>query len=227
MKNTGVNIQAKVEADVDRLHQIQVILEIGEEENSLVVDREAKAGRNIPDQDDQVAALLHTVLQSPKHTSLLLKINFAIEIIRDLHQNLEPNTGLVDLDQVPVHPAVIEVEKLQKASTSKNGSEITQNTKVRNNSPDCVIVDSDVLNEINEDKFAPKQFTSSKSKVPDNIVIDLKKNTIKVPEVEPLEPDSIFHHNLFLNEEARMEKWIKELYSYRQKALQQGLRTNC
>lgn len=31
---------------------------------------------------------------------------------------------------------------------------------------------------------------------------------------------------LFVNEEARMEKWVKELYSYRQKALQQGLKSN-
>lgn len=56
---------------------------------------------------------------------------------------------------------------------------------------------SEVLEEINDDKFVPKNFTSSKSKkVPENIVIDLKKNTIKVPEVEPVEPDSIFHHNV-------------------------------
>lgn len=58
--------------------------------------------------------------------------------------------------------------------------------------------------------------------MPDNIVIDLLKQTIKVPEVEQIEPDSIFHQGLFLNEEARLEKWIRELYSYRQKALQQG-----
>ncbi|KAJ8975999.1 hypothetical protein NQ317_006296 [Molorchus minor] len=69
-----------------------------------------------------------------------------------------------------------------------------------------------------------RSLSQSQKKVPENIVIDLEKNTIKVPEVERLEPDSIFHHNLFLNEEARMEKWIKELYSYRQKALQQGLK---
>lgn len=54
-----------------------------------------------------------------------------------------------------------------------------------------------VLEEINEDKFNQKSFSSSKSKkVLDNIVIDLRKQTIKVPEVEPVEPDSIFHHNV-------------------------------
>lgn len=70
--------------------------------------------------------------------------------------------------------------------------------KIKNrNSPDCVVVSSDVLDEINEDKFIPKNFLSSKSKkVPENIVIDLKKNIIKVPEIEPVEPDSIFHHNV-------------------------------
>lgn len=35
-----------------------------------------------------------------------------------------------------------------------------------------------------------------------------------------------FFFQLFMNEEARMEKWVKELFSYRQKALQQGLKGN-
>lgn len=94
---------------------------------------------------------------------------------------------------------------------------------MKDNSPELVIIDSKTLDRINEDKFVPRQFSSSKSKkVPDNIVIDLQKQTIKVPEVEQIEPDSIFHQGLFLSEEARVEKWIRELYSYRQKALQQG-----
>lgn len=60
-----------------------------------------------------------------------------------------------------------------------------------------MIVDTTVLNEINEDKFVPKQFNSNKTKkVPENILIDLQKNTIKVPEIEQVEPDSIFHHNV-------------------------------
>ncbi|CAG9813980.1 unnamed protein product [Phaedon cochleariae] len=120
-----------------------------------------------------------------------------------------------------------------KKTSLKNGSKLKQvktiiesvdNSKT---SPDVVILDSKTLDEINEDKFTPKEFTSNKSKrVPDNILIDLKKNTIKVAEVEQVEPDGIFHHNLFMNEEARMEKWVKELYSYRQKALQQGTKNN-
>ncbi|ENN73008.1 hypothetical protein YQE_10343, partial [Dendroctonus ponderosae] len=86
---------------------------------------------------------------------------------------------------------------------------------------DCVIVDSETIQQINEDKFVPKAFSSDKP-VKSNIVIDLNKQTIKVPEVNRVEPDSIFHHALFASPEVRLEKWIKELCSYRQKALQQG-----
>ncbi|ERL88703.1 hypothetical protein D910_06085 [Dendroctonus ponderosae] len=86
---------------------------------------------------------------------------------------------------------------------------------------DCVIVDSETIQQINEDKFVPKAFSSGKP-VKSNIVIDLNKQTIKVPEVNRVEPDSIFHHALFASPEVRLEKWIKELCSYRQKALQQG-----
>lgn len=55
--------------------------------------------------------------------------------------------------------------------------------------------DVEVLNEINDDSFTSKQFSSGK-KVLDNIVIDLKKQTIKVPEVEPVEPEGIYHQNV-------------------------------
>ncbi|KAG5898944.1 hypothetical protein JTB14_004667 [Gonioctena quinquepunctata] len=125
-------------------------------------------------------------------------------------------------------------DSFEQSSTSKSKSSrvkkevVSVKERIPKNgkgSPDCVIVDNTVLNEINEDTFTPKQFSSTKSKkVPDNIVIDLRKNTIKVPEVEQLEPDSIFHHSLFLNEEARMEKWVKDLYSFRQKALQPSVK---
>ncbi|XP_057652253.1 serine/Arginine-related protein 53-like isoform X5 [Diorhabda carinulata] len=128
------------------------------------------------------------------------------------------------------------VNKPRRRSTSSSSSssgdiikresskQVPRKKKEENSSKDSVVK---VLEEINENSFTPKQFTSNKSKkVPENIVIDLKKNTIKVPEVEQLEPDSIFHHNLFLSEEARMEKWVRELYSFRQKALQQGMKND-
>lgn len=85
----------------------------------------------------------------------------------------------------------------RKETRTKSTSE-NANVKVKcRNSPDCVVILNEELDEINDDKFVPKKFTSSKSKkVPENIVIDLKKNIIKVPEIEPVEPDSIFHHNV-------------------------------
>lgn len=88
------------------------------------------------------------------------------------------------------------------------------------------VMDTKVLDEINDESFTPKSFSTKSKKIPDTIVIDLKKQTIKVPQIEPVEPDSIFHHNLFLSEEARSEKWVKELFTYRQKALQQGVKNN-
>lgn len=59
-------------------------------------------------------------------------------------------------------------------------------------------INSNVLDEINSDNFTPKQFNSSikLNKKMDNIVIDLKSQTIKVPDVEITEPDSIFHPNV-------------------------------
>lgn len=84
-----------------------------------------------------------------------------------------------------------------KESKGDNSSLETASSKKKSLSPDCVIVDTNIINEINEDKFTQKQFSSNKSrKVPENIVIDLSKNTIKVPEVEQVELDSIFHHNV-------------------------------
>lgn len=60
-------------------------------------------------------------------------------------------------------------------------------------------MNSSILDEINNDSFTPKQFSSSSKpnkKILDNIVIDLKSQTIKVPDVEITEPDSIFHPNV-------------------------------
>ncbi|XP_060518074.1 serine/Arginine-related protein 53 isoform X3 [Cylas formicarius] len=117
-------------------------------------------------------------------------------------------------------------KSINEAACSKS-LHLENHKQSKNDAAEVITFDDETIDKINQDKFVPKQFVSNKAKnLPDNIVIDLKKQTIKVPEVEPLEPDSIFHHNLFLNEEARMEKWVKELYSYRQKALQQGFRNN-
>lgn len=59
---------------------------------------------------------------------------------------------------------------------------------------DCVIVDKTTLDKINEDKFVQKTFKTTKS---NHIVIDLNKQTIKVPELEKVEPEnSFFHHGV-------------------------------
>lgn len=56
------------------------------------------------------------------------------------------------------------------------------------------IQDRNVLDELNLDSFVPKQFTSTRSKkIPDNIVIDLDAGTVKVPDVELPQVDSMFH----------------------------------
>ncbi|XP_037048197.1 serine/Arginine-related protein 53 [Bradysia coprophila] len=71
---------------------------------------------------------------------------------------------------------------------------------------------------INEDEFVPKTFTSSKN-LTDKVVIDLNTQTIIVP--TPDTPDDVqntlFHPNLFGDDAARMEKWVKKLFNYRQK----------
>lgn len=59
---------------------------------------------------------------------------------------------------------------------------------------DCIIVDKTTLDKINEDKFVQKTFKTTKS---NHIVIDLNKQTIKVPELEKVEPEnSFFHHGV-------------------------------
>lgn len=71
------------------------------------------------------------------------------------------------------------------------------------------------LNDLENDSFAPKEFTS-KSK----IVVDLKKDKVIVPEI-PLPPaadkeeESLIHPDFIGDEQAKVEKWIKKLYLYR------------
>lgn len=56
------------------------------------------------------------------------------------------------------------------------------------------IQDRNVLDELNSESFAPRQFTSSRSKkLPENIVIDLDAGTVKVPEVQLPKVESLFH----------------------------------
>lgn len=81
---------------------------------------------------------------------------------------------------------------------------------------------SETIDLINSEDFIPKSFTSTK-KLPDNIKIDLKSDTISVPQVETKKKDdfddSLFHPSLYADEKGRMEKWVRKLYTYRQKMI--------
>lgn len=69
------------------------------------------------------------------------------------------------------------------------------------------------LNELENDSFAPKEFTSK-----NKIVVDLKKDKVIVPEVavQPKEEEeSLIHPDFIGDEQAKVEKWIKKLYLYR------------
>jgi arginine/serine-rich coiled-coil protein 1 len=74
-----------------------------------------------------------------------------------------------------------------------------------------------LVDQINADEFVPQSFKSTKQ--PDNILIDLKSQTISVPKVaEAEEIDALIHPNfLGQDDEQRMKKWVKKMYLYRQR----------
>lgn len=80
-----------------------------------------------------------------------------------------------------------------------------------------------VLEEINAEGFTPKQFISSASKENKfkNIVIDINSDTIQIPSVPTVSrsPESIFHTSIRMDQEARFDRWVKKLYTLRQKAI--------
>ncbi|CAL7951429.1 unnamed protein product [Xylocopa violacea] len=87
-----------------------------------------------------------------------------------------------------------------------------------------------VLDEINSEGFTPKQFSSSntKEKKFKNIVIDISADTIQVPTVAevPCGSESIFHSSLMIDQEARFDRWVKKLYTLRQKAITDLMHSN-
>ncbi|XP_072937130.1 uncharacterized protein [Epargyreus clarus] len=92
--------------------------------------------------------------------------------------------------------------------------------EVREDMP--TIQDRNVLDDINSESFVQKSFTSSKSKKqPQNIVIDLNAETVKVPETEakPQNEDSIINFAEIPSEAELKEMWIKKLYQFRKKML--------
>lgn len=80
-----------------------------------------------------------------------------------------------------------------------------------------------ILEEINAEGFTPKQFTSSHAKESKfkNIVIDISADTIQIPTVADIStiPESIFHPSIMHDQDARFDKWVKKLYTLRQKAI--------
>lgn len=86
-----------------------------------------------------------------------------------------------------------------------------------------------VLEEINSEGFQPKQFISnSKEKKFKNIVIDITADTIHVPTVAdvPSGSESIFHSSIMLDQDARFDRWVKKLYTLRQKAIVDLIHSN-
>ncbi|CAF4955637.1 unnamed protein product [Pieris macdunnoughi] len=86
------------------------------------------------------------------------------------------------------------------------------------------IHDRNLLDELNNDAFVQKSFSSTKRKR-QNIVIDLNAETVKVPEadVKARKDDSIINFSEILCQEDLKEMWITKLYQYRKKMLREEL----
>jgi arginine/serine-rich coiled-coil protein 1 len=74
-----------------------------------------------------------------------------------------------------------------------------------------------LVDQINADEFVPQTFKSQKP--PENILIDLKSQTISVPKVAVAdEIDEIIHPNfLGQDDDARMKRWVKKMFLFRQR----------
>ncbi|XP_020710245.1 serine/Arginine-related protein 53-like [Athalia rosae] len=105
------------------------------------------------------------------------------------------------------------------------GVDKTQNSAAKDDFAIEPRIKEAILDEINSERFVPKQFTSSahsKQSKPANIVIDITANTIKVPAATVNSGDSldgIFHTSVTSDTDARFDKWVKKLYTLRQKAI--------
>lgn len=68
------------------------------------------------------------------------------------------------------------------------------------------------LKDIESDSFQQRDFQSK------NIVVDLKKDQVIVPETSKpaeREEESLIHPDFLGDENAKVEKWLKKLYLYR------------
>ncbi|XP_076643152.1 uncharacterized protein LOC143353589 [Halictus rubicundus] len=128
----------------------------------------------------------------------------------------------------------------EKSSSCSSSSQSTVKPNVAEKSKNVVVIKDDfpieprfkegVLDEINSEGFTPKQFSSSNTKERKfkNIVIDITADTIQVPAVAdiPCGSESIFHSSIMLDQEARFDKWVKKLYTLRQKAIADLIHSN-
>ncbi|XP_076231341.1 uncharacterized protein LOC143177348 [Calliopsis andreniformis] len=126
----------------------------------------------------------------------------------------------------------------EKSGSRSSSSQSNIKTNVLEKAKNIVIKDDfpieprfkeGVLEEINSEGFVPKQFSSNtKEKKFKNIVIDITADTIQVPTVAdtPSGTESIFHSSIMMDQEARFDKWVKKLYTLRQKAIADLLHSN-
>ncbi|OAD62947.1 hypothetical protein WN48_07193 [Eufriesea mexicana] len=108
-------------------------------------------------------------------------------------------------------------------------SEKSKNILIKDDFPIEPRFKEGVLEEINSEGFTPKQFSSNtKEKKFKNIVIDISADTIQIPTVAevPCGSESIFHSSIMIDQEARFDKWVKKLYTLRQKAIADLIHSN-
>ncbi|XP_015438682.1 PREDICTED: luc7-like protein 3 [Dufourea novaeangliae] len=133
------------------------------------------------------------------------------------------------LDRSKRRPRSVSREKSSSCSSSSQSNakaivtEKTKNIVIKDDFPIEPRFKEGILDAINSEGFTPKQFSSSntKEKKFKNIVIDIAADTIQVPTVAdiPSGSESIFHSSIILDQEARFDKWVKKLYTLRQKAI--------
>lgn len=86
--------------------------------------------------------------------------------------------------------------------------------------------DRGAIAKIEDDSFTQTSFfsNSESKKLPEKVIIDLKNETISIEEKdeEDSQPESLlFHPNFTGDYMKKMDKWVKKLYNYRQKAFQE------
>ncbi|CAG9134720.1 unnamed protein product [Plutella xylostella] len=143
-----------------------------------------------------------------------------------------PSSSDSDITEKPVLPKTLNLTdietKVEKAIKAAEAAGLTmtkiptyeyREVDVKEDMP--TIHDRNLLEEINNDSFAPKTFMSSRNKKQQNIVIDLNNDTVKLPDTELsiAKDDTIIDFSAILSEEELKEMWIKKLYQYRKKML--------